>query len=85
VVTVLDLDQLSAWLTHADAAARSDAILDMALSCRYVIARIPTGCDPKHLALSPDGRRLFVAERLDDCVLVVDTASLKAGWPDRAG
>jgi DNA-binding beta-propeller fold protein YncE len=77
VVTVLDLDQLSAWLTHADAAARSDAILDMALSCRYVIARIPTGCDPKHLALSPDGRRLFVAERLDDCVLVVDTASLK--------
>jgi len=77
VVTVLDLDRLGAWLTQADAAARSDAILDMALSCRYVIARIPTGCDPKHMALSPDGRRLFVAERLDDRVLVVDTTSLK--------
>jgi DNA-binding beta-propeller fold protein YncE len=77
VVTVLDLDQLNAWLTQADAAARNDAIFDMALSCRYVTARIPTGCDPKHLTLSPDGRRLFVAERLDDCVLVVDTASLK--------
>ena len=77
VVTVLDLDWLGAWLTQADVAARSDAIRDMALSYRYVIARIPTGCDPRHLALSPDGRRLFVAERLDDGVLVVDTTSLK--------
>ena len=77
VVTVLDLDRLGAWLTQADAAARSDAIGDMALSYRYVVARIPTGCNPRHLALSPDGRRLFVAERLDDRVLVVDTTSLK--------
>jgi DNA-binding beta-propeller fold protein YncE len=77
VVTVLDLDRLNAWLTQADATARNDAILDMALSWRYVTARIRTGCDPKHLTLSPDGSRLFVAERLDDCVLVVDTASLK--------
>ena len=77
VVTVLDLDRLAAWLARADAATRSDAILDMALSCRYVIARIPTGCNPKHLALSPDGRRLFVAERLDDGILVVDTTDLK--------
>jgi hypothetical protein len=77
VVTVLDLDKLSAWLTQTDAAARSGAILDMALSCRYVIARIPTGCNPRHLALSPDGRRLFVAERLDDGILSVDTTNLK--------
>jgi DNA-binding beta-propeller fold protein YncE len=77
VVTVLDLDRLGAWLTQTDAAARSDAIGDMALSYRYVIARIPTGCNPRHLALSADGRRLFVAERLDDRVLVVDTNSLK--------
>jgi DNA-binding beta-propeller fold protein YncE len=77
VVTILDLARLGEWLTQADAATRSDAILDMTLSYRYVIARIPTGCNPKHLALSPDGRRLFVAERLDDRVLVVDTTSLK--------
>jgi DNA-binding beta-propeller fold protein YncE len=77
VVTVLDLDRVAAWLAQADTAARGDAIRDMALSSRYVVGRIPTGCNPKHLALSGDGRRLFVAERLDDCVLVVDTASLK--------
>jgi cytochrome c peroxidase len=77
VVTVLDLERLGAWLTQADATARSDAIGNMALSFRYVVARIPTGCNPRHLALSPDGRRLFVAERLDDRVLVVDTTNLK--------
>ena len=77
VVTVVDLDRLGSWLAGSSAADRDDAILDMALSCRYVVARIPTGCDPRHLALSPDGRRLYVAERLDDSVLVVDTASLK--------
>lgn len=77
VVTVLDLDRLGAWLARAGDAERSDAIENMALSYRYVSARIPTGCNPQHLALSPDGSRLFVSERLDDRVLVVDTASLK--------
>ncbi|MGA2691683.1 MAG: hypothetical protein ABSF76_04915 [Opitutaceae bacterium] len=77
VVTVVDLDWLESWLARASAAERGDAILDMAFSYHYVLARIPTGCNPKHLALSPDGSRLFVAERLDDGVLVVDSASLK--------
>ena len=77
VVTVLDLDRLGAWLARAGEAEKSDAIENMALSYRYVAARIPTGCNPQHLALSPDGSRLFVAERLDDRVLVVDTTSLK--------
>jgi DNA-binding beta-propeller fold protein YncE len=77
VVTVIDLDKLAAWLAQADEAERGGAMVNMALSYRYVVARIPTGCDPQHLALSPDGSRLFVAERLEDRVLVVDTASLK--------
>ena len=76
-VTVLDLDRVGAWLAQADPAERDGAIENMALSYRYVVARIATGCNPQHLALSPDGRRLFVAERLDDRVLVVDTTSLK--------
>ena len=77
VVTVLDLDRLGAWLDHAGEAERGDAPENMALSYRYVAARIPTGCNPQHLALSPDGSRLFIAERLDDGILVVDTTSLK--------
>ncbi len=77
VVTVLDLDRLGAWLARSGEPERSDAIENMALSYRYVSARIPTGRNPQHLALSPDGSRLFVSERLDDRVLVVDTSSLK--------
>lgn len=77
VVTVIDLDRVSSWLTQADAAARRDAIRDMAFSYQYVVARIPTASNPRHLAIAPDGRTLFVAERLGDGILVVDTATLK--------
>jgi hypothetical protein len=77
VVTAVDLERVAAWLEHADAAEREDAIRDMALSYRYVIARIPTGASPRHLAMSPDGRTLLVAERLADGILLIDTETLK--------
>jgi DNA-binding beta-propeller fold protein YncE len=77
VVSVLDLDRLAEWLAKADEAARREAIEDLALSAEYVLARIPTGRNPRHVAISPDGRTLFVAERLEDAVLVVDTTGLK--------
>ena len=77
VVTAIDLDRLAAWLESADAAAREDAIRDMALSYRFVLARIPTGANPRRLALSPDGKTLFVAERLADGILLVDTQTLQ--------
>jgi len=76
-VSVVDLDKLGHWLAHADAATRQDAIHDLSLAAEYVVARIPTGRNPRHAALSPDGRALFVSERLEDRVLVVDTASLQ--------
>jgi DNA-binding beta-propeller fold protein YncE len=76
-VSVVDLDRLADWLAKADADTKREAIEDLSLSAEYVVARIPTGRNPRHLALSPDGRTLFIAERLDDAVLVVDTATLK--------
>ena len=36
-------------------------------------ARIAVGHDPRGLALTRDGRRLFVANRLDDTISVIDT------------
>lgn len=45
---------------------------NLALSSEYVSARIPTGSNPKGVAISPDGRCLYVANRLDDRVTVVD-------------
>ncbi|MBI4664709.1 MAG: hypothetical protein HY735_38465 [Verrucomicrobia bacterium] len=76
-VSVLDLERLLSWLVHADEAARRDAIDDLSLSADYVLARIPTGRNPRHVTLSPDGKILFVSERLADAVLLLDTATLK--------
>jgi YVTN family beta-propeller protein len=77
VVSVVDLDRFFGWLDKADETARREAIEDLSLSAQYILARVPTGRNPRALALSPDGRQLFVAERLDDKVLVLDTATLK--------
>lgn len=77
VISVLDLDRMATWLASADEQTKREAIEDLSLSAEYVLARIPTGRNPRHLALSPDGRKLLIAERLDDAVLVVDTATLK--------
>lgn len=74
-VSVVDLDRLARWLEQADDASRRMAIHDLELSGDYVVGRIPTGRNPQSLALSPDGARLFVAERLDDAILVVDTGT----------
>lgn len=75
-VTVLDLDRLDRWLGRADDTVRRGAIHDLELSGEYVVGRIPTGRNPRQLALSPDGTRLFVAERLDDTILVIDTGTM---------
>jgi YVTN family beta-propeller protein len=76
VVSVVDLDRLARWLEAADSTARSEAIYDLSLSPEYVLGRVRTRRNPRQLALSPDGRTLFVAERLEDSVLLVDTESL---------
>jgi YVTN family beta-propeller protein len=45
----------------------------LGLSAEYVVARIPMGNNPKGLVISPDGRWLYVANRLSDTISVVDT------------
>ena len=46
---------------------------DLSASGNYVLARIPVGSNPRGLALTRDGRKLFVANRLDDTISVIDT------------
>jgi YVTN family beta-propeller protein len=48
---------------------------DLSASAEYVVARIPVGHNPRGVTLSPDGKRLFVANRLDDTISVIDTES----------
>lgn len=69
-VAILDGRRLLAAVTAqgAERLAR-----DLTASARYVVARIPVGRNPRGMTLSPGGRRLYVANRLDDTISCVDT------------
>ena len=50
---------------------------DLSASANYVTARIPVGRNPRGIVLSPDGKRLYVAARMDDNITVIDTKAAK--------
>jgi YVTN family beta-propeller protein len=71
MVTVIDVPRMLRFI-HAHPAP---FVQDLSASANYVVARIAVGLNPRGLALTPDGRRLFVANRLDDTISVIDTRS----------
>jgi len=77
MVTAIDLDELRKVLAEAPDEELEDYANHLGLSSRYVIDRIPTGANPKGMVISPDGKLLYVAERLDDRIAVIDTESLE--------
>lgn len=72
-VTVIDVSRLLATVRSR----RQPFVNDLSASAEYVAARIPVGHNPRGVLLSPDGRRLYVANRLDDDIAVIDTNSDK--------
>lgn len=46
---------------------------DLSASGNYVVARIAVGHDPRGVALTRDGTKLLVANRLEDTISVIDT------------
>lgn len=69
VVTVLNTAHLMRYI-HAHPEPFAE---DLSASANYVAARIPVGRDPRGVLLTADGRRLFVANRLDDTISVINT------------
>jgi YVTN family beta-propeller protein len=70
-VTAIDLPRLLRYVhTH-----RAPFAYDLSASSHYVVRRIAVGADPRGVALSRDGSRLLVANRLDDTISVIDTRS----------
>jgi YVTN family beta-propeller protein len=72
-VTVIDVPRLLKTVRSR----RQPFVNDLSVSADYVAARIPVGHNPRGVVLSPDGKRLYVANRLDDNIAVVDTISNK--------
>jgi YVTN family beta-propeller protein len=73
VVTVVDIPALLKFIR----AAHGSFANDLSASANYVTTRIPVGRNPRGIVLSPDGKRLYVAERMDDAIGVIDTDSGK--------
>jgi YVTN family beta-propeller protein len=71
-IAILDLNRV---LAAARSPRRNDLINNLSVSGAYVLAHIPVGRNPRGIALSPDGRILYVANRLDDTVSVIDTTA----------
>jgi YVTN family beta-propeller protein len=57
--------------------AGKTAANDLSAAANYVTARIPVGRNPRGIALSPDGCHLYVANRMDDTISVIDTSRAK--------
>ncbi len=82
-VSVLDMQKVAKVLDATDGKIKlSDEAIgiyarDLGLSSEYVVGRIDTQNNPKDVVASPDGRRLYIADRLSDSIQVVDTATNK--------
>ena len=72
-VTVINVAQLLDYV-HAH---REPFANDLSASANYVVARIPVGHNPRGVLLSKDATHLYVANRLDDTISVIDTRSLR--------
>jgi YVTN family beta-propeller protein len=67
-VTVIDVPRLLRFArAHPGSSAR-----DLGASASYVVTRIGVGHDPRGIAMTRDGSKLLVANRLDDTINVID-------------
>lgn len=76
-ITVVDIDAIRTLLAESTPEMLDVYANHLGISSRYVLKRIPTGANPKGLALSPDGERLYVAEHLEDRIAVINTGNLE--------
>jgi YVTN family beta-propeller protein len=76
MITVIDIDSVRNLITESTPEMLSLWANHLGVSSHYVMKRIPTGANPKGLALSPDGKYLYVAEHLNDKIGVISTETL---------
>ncbi|HEY1804528.1 MAG TPA: beta-propeller fold lactonase family protein [Terracidiphilus sp.] len=76
-VLAIDARRLMRFIRARPRPASGSFAQDLSASGNYVIARIPVGHNPRGLAVSHDGTRLLIANRLDDTISVIDTRTLR--------
>jgi YVTN family beta-propeller protein len=74
-VAVVDIQLMREVLETANDVDRSHLLPNhLGISTEFVERRISVGSNPRGLAVSPDGRFVYVAEALDDTIAVIDVA-----------
>jgi len=76
-ISVIDVDSVRTLIADASPEVLKLYANNLGVSSRYILKRIHTGANPKGIALSPDGKLLYVAEMLDDNISVINTESLQ--------
>ncbi len=76
-VSVLDLKTIRAILAENNQDELNSLANHLGMSSKFVLQRIQTGPNPKGLAISPDGRHVYIAERYADEVSVLNTRSME--------
>ncbi len=76
-ISVIDIDSVKALINCATPEMLKTYSDNLGISRHYIVKRITTGSNPKGLALSPDGSKLYVAEMLEDKIAVIDTKSFE--------
>lgn len=76
VISVVDLASFRSMAARVRPDSLTYGANHLGMSSEYVKKRIPTGANPRRMVLSPDGSKLYVTERLEDQILVIDADSL---------
>ncbi len=78
-VAIVDLAQLTGLVQGATEDERRDVLPNhLGQATRFVTALVPTGRNPRGLAIAPDGKTAWVACALDDALTVIDIPGRKA-------
>ncbi len=78
IITVVNIDSVRSLINRSTPEMLQIWPDHLGISSSYVEKRIPTGSNPKGLALSPDGKILYVAEHLQDRIGVISTETLES-------
>jgi YVTN family beta-propeller protein len=77
IISVINLDSLRTLIAGTSTETLDSYANHLGICSQFVTKRIPTGPNPKGMALSPDGKKLYVAEMLNDKVKVINTDNLE--------
>jgi len=77
VISVINIDSLRNLIAKSSPEMLKRFSNNLGISSRFVTKRITTGVNPKGLALSPNGKLLYVAEQLEDKIVVINTESFE--------